>query len=56
VKPQQCRDFPNLWNFPGFEETCRAIPHRVSEEDYRRLVAQAKGRAPDEIMASVAGL
>jgi Fe-S-cluster containining protein len=19
VKPQQCRDFPNLWNFPGFE-------------------------------------
>ena len=26
VKPQQCRDFPNLWNFPGFEKFCRAIP------------------------------
>jgi Fe-S-cluster containining protein len=25
VKPQQCRDFPNGWNFPGFEEQCRAI-------------------------------
>jgi len=55
VKPQQCRDFPNLWNFPGFEKTCHAIPHRVSEEDYRRLLAQATGRAPDEIIASVAG-
>jgi len=20
VKPQQCRDFPNLWNFPGLEK------------------------------------
>lgn len=43
VKPQQCRDFPNLWNFPGFEKTCRAIPRMVSDEDYRRLVAQARG-------------
>jgi Fe-S-cluster containining protein len=24
VKPQQCRDFPNQWNFPGFEKVCRA--------------------------------
>ncbi|KAF0172988.1 MAG: hypothetical protein FD161_3893 [Limisphaerales bacterium] len=45
VKPQQCRDFPNLWNFPGFEQTCRAVPKLVSEEEYRRLVAAATGRA-----------
>lgn len=25
VKPRQCRDFPNGWNFPGFERACRAI-------------------------------
>ncbi|HKX60408.1 MAG TPA: YkgJ family cysteine cluster protein [Verrucomicrobiae bacterium] len=44
VKPQQCRDFPNLWNFPGFEQTCRAIPRQVSPEEYARLIAQATGR------------
>jgi Fe-S-cluster containining protein len=49
VKPQQCRDFPNLWNFPGFEKECHAIPRLVSEEEYRRLVAQATGRSPDTI-------
>ena len=38
VKPQQCRDFPNRWNFPGFEKVCRAIPRVVSEEEYRRLI------------------
>ena len=25
VKPQQCRDFPNGWNFPGWREVCEAI-------------------------------
>ena len=29
VKPQQCRDFPNGWNFPGFEKFCRAIPREI---------------------------
>ena len=24
VKPQQCRDFPNGWNFPGWQAECRA--------------------------------
>ena len=24
VKPRQCRDFPNVWNFSGFERECRA--------------------------------
>lgn len=26
VKPQQCRDFPNRWNFPGWRQHCRAEP------------------------------
>lgn len=45
VKPQQCRDFPNLWNFPGFEQTCRAIPRLVSAEEHQQLIAAATGRA-----------
>lgn len=24
VKPEQCRDFPNKWNFDGFKELCGA--------------------------------
>lgn len=24
VKPQQCRDFPNAWNFPGWRDVCMA--------------------------------
>jgi len=49
VKPQQCRDFPNLWNFPGFEKTCRAIPHEVTADEFRRRVAGATGRAEADI-------
>jgi uncharacterized protein len=41
VKPKQCRDFPNLWNFPGFEKICRAIPRALNEEDYQSLVSDA---------------
>jgi Fe-S-cluster containining protein len=41
VKPQQCRDFPNLWNFPGFEKVCHAIPHDVSPEEFRRRIRAA---------------
>lgn len=25
VKPQQCRDFPNKWNFPGWRQVCEAV-------------------------------
>jgi Fe-S-cluster containining protein len=25
VKPQQCKDFPNYWNFPGWRDVCEAI-------------------------------
>ena len=49
VKPQQCRDFPNLWNFPGFEKICRAIPRLVDSEEYARLVAAATGRHPEYV-------
>lgn len=49
VKPQQCRDFPNLWTYPGSEKSCRAIPVRVGEAQYRRRVSQATGRSlPDD--------
>ncbi len=44
VKPQQCRDFPNLWNFPGFEKVCRAVPRLVEAEEYARLIAAATRR------------
>jgi hypothetical protein len=53
VKPQQCRDFPNLWNFPGSEKDCRAIPRLVSEPEYRRLVALATGRDEHEVESPV---
>ena len=29
VKPRQCRDFPNKWNFPGWEKLCQA---RLTED------------------------
>lgn len=44
VKPQQCRDFPNLWNFPGFEQVCRAKPVPVAADEWKRRVQQATGR------------
>jgi Fe-S-cluster containining protein len=47
VKPQQCRDFPNLWNFPGFERTCQALPRLVSDEEYLRRIARIKAVGHD---------
>ena len=44
VKPQQCRDFPNLWNFPGFEKTCKAFPREVTEAEYERRFALIKAK------------
>ena len=29
VKPEQCRAFPNRWNFPGWREVCEAVPRLV---------------------------
>jgi uncharacterized protein len=51
VKPQQCRDFPNLWSFPGWEQTCRAIPRQVPPEELRKRIAEATGRQDVEIKA-----
>jgi len=51
VKPQQCRDFPNLWQYPGAERFCRAIPREVSAEEYVRLVTAATGRSEEFVRA-----
>jgi len=45
VKPQQCRDFPNLWKYPDAEQFCRAIPQEVDEEEYVFRTAAATGRS-----------
>lgn len=42
VKPQQCRDFPNAWNFPGFEKVCAAIPREVSDAEHAALLVKSK--------------
>jgi uncharacterized protein len=31
VKPQQCRNFPNKWNFPGWRQVCEAVPELVRD-------------------------
>jgi Fe-S-cluster containining protein len=51
VKPQQCRDFPNLWNFPGFEQKCHALPRELGEAEYARRIAavRATGAAAGEV-------
>lgn len=49
VKPQQCRDFPNLWHFPGAELACRAVQREVGNEELIRLVAAATGRTPEDV-------
>jgi Fe-S-cluster containining protein len=44
VKPQQCSAFPNLWNFPGFREICRAKEVAMEEADYQSAILRATGR------------
>ena len=44
VKPQKCKEFPNLWNFPGFEKVCHAIPRKVGEEEYAWRIAQVRAK------------
>jgi Fe-S-cluster containining protein len=36
VKPQQCRDFPNNWSFPGWRQVCEAVPELVFRKGMRR--------------------
>ena len=51
VKPQQCLDFPNRWNFPGFERVCQALAKEVSPEEYERRLIPGKRKA-DETASS----
>ena len=32
VKPEQCRGFPNVWNFPGWRKECQAIAVPIKGE------------------------
>jgi Fe-S-cluster containining protein len=41
VKPQQCRDFPNLWNFAGFREVCRAKAVIMDDSAYAEAIEKA---------------
>ena len=37
VKPQQCKDFPHKWNFPGWENECaggRAMQNEVNKSNH----------------------
>ena len=43
VKPQQCRDFPNLWNFPNFRQVCRAKEVIMAQEEYEGAIREATG-------------
>ena len=31
VKPEQCRGFPNKWNFPGWRQVCQAVQIPMDE-------------------------
>lgn len=46
VKPRQCREFPNLWNFPNFQAVCKAIPHEVSQQEFDRRLALSVASRP----------
>jgi Fe-S-cluster containining protein len=32
VKPEQCRGFPNDWQFPGWRELCEAVEVRLDSD------------------------
>ena len=32
AKPEQCRGFPNTWNFPGWRDVCEAIEVKTTNE------------------------
>lgn len=46
AKPQQCRDFPNLWNFPDFQKVCQSKAVELSIPDYEQTIRRETGR-PD---------
>jgi len=42
VKPEQCRGFPNLWNFPNFQAICRAKVIEMQTAEYEQRLAELK--------------
>jgi len=54
VKPQQCRDFPNLWRHPDAAELCAAIPREVTDAEYVQLVARVTQRTPESVRQMIA--
>jgi Fe-S-cluster containining protein len=50
VKPQQCRDFPNLWSYPDAGNLCRAKKHLVTTKEWKRRVAQTTGRSEESLI------
>jgi Fe-S-cluster containining protein len=42
VKPLQCRDFPNRWNFPGFTDRCQAKPVHFPNQKTTRWADEEK--------------
>jgi Fe-S-cluster containining protein len=52
VKPQQCREFPNLWNFPGFKKVCHAIPWLVGKREFRHRIALIKSKGNERAVDS----
>jgi len=51
VKPQQCRDFPNLWKHPDMAAQCQAKPLEVTDDEYVALMSTATGRSSESIRA-----
>jgi Fe-S-cluster containining protein len=44
AKPEQCRGFPNKWNFPGWRQVCEAIPLPHNPPSPAQINAPAKHR------------
>lgn len=43
AKPEQCRGFPNSWNFPGWQDICKAVampPPPQSEGQGPRMMCE----------------
>lgn len=47
VKPEQCRGFPNKWNFPAWRDVCRAIPVPVDGEAIACSTGDEEARGRD---------
>ena len=52
AKPVQCQGFPNTWNFPGWRNSCEAVPRlrrleavaAASEEEGAKVSAEGGAR------------